>query len=118
MDAENAANMLNRLHATAIERGDSAWLLSTLDRLRTEQPETYAGELPYLLSYHLHAAAARGQLDTVTAEHIDDLAAVASQNIDAFYPSIQLIAHHSSLAPTIRSGRFAMTPPKTSTGLL
>lgn len=99
MDAENAFNMLNRLYSKTIERGDSEWLLSTLNRLRTEQPETYAAELPYLLSYHLHAAAARGQLDTVAAEHVDDLATVASQNIDEFYPSVQLIAYHSSLAP-------------------
>lgn len=99
MDAENALHMFNKLTPTALECGEADWLTHILDRLDQEQPETYAAELPYLLSYHLHAAAAGGHLYERGAEHVDHLTTMAAQNIDEVYPCIDLIAYHGSLTP-------------------
>lgn len=99
MDAENAFHMISELTSEAIDCGESEWLIHILTRLEQEQPKTYAEELPYLLSGHLRAAAATGRVDEVAAERVEDLATVASQDIDQFYPCIELIAYHGSLAP-------------------
>lgn len=99
MDAENAFHMINDLAPKAIEREETDWVAHIITRLEDEQPETYAEELPYLLSRHLEAAAVTGRIETVAAERVEDLATVASQDIDQFYPCIELIAYHGSVAP-------------------
>lgn len=102
MDTENAFHMLSELKTEVAARGEWDWFTHILNRLKEEQPETYAAELPHLLSWHLEAVAVGGRpqkLSGVAAERVDDLATMATQNIDEFYPCIQLVAYHSSLAP-------------------
>ncbi|PSQ80360.1 MAG: hypothetical protein BRD41_05340 [Bacteroidetes bacterium QS_1_63_11] len=56
MDGENAFHMFNEVASEAFERGDADWFIHSLTRLEERQPETYAAEVPYLLSRHLKAA--------------------------------------------------------------
>jgi hypothetical protein len=103
MDEENAFHMFNELCPVAIERGDAEWLSRNIARLEREQPDVYAAERPYLLSYLLTAAVVTGDVETVAANRVDDLATVASQEIDDFHPTIELIAYHGPLAPIARA---------------
>ena len=70
-----------------------------MTRLDEEQPETYAAERSYLLSRHFEAAAVAERVDEVAAERTEDLATVAVETIDEFYPCLELIAYHGSLVP-------------------
>jgi hypothetical protein len=99
MDEENAFHMFNELCPVAIERGEAEWLSRTITHLEREQPDVYAAERPYLLSYLLAAAVVTGDVETVAAERVDDLAKIGNQDIDEFHPIVDLIAYHGSLAP-------------------
>ena len=99
MDGENAFHMFNEIASETFKHGDADWLIHVLTRLDEEQPETYAAERAYLLSRHLEAAAVAGRVDEVAAERTEDLATVAVETIDEFYPCLELIAYHGSLAP-------------------
>ena len=99
MDGENAFHMFNEIASETFKHGDADWLIHVLTRLDEEQPETYAAERAYLLSRHLEAAAVAGRVDEVAAERTEDLATVAVETIDEFYPCLELIAYHGSLVP-------------------
>jgi len=118
LDSENAFHMINALAPLAIEQGDADWVADLITRLEEEQPETYAAERPYLFHRHLEAAAATGGVKAVVAERPEVLEQLAVQDLDQFYPTIELIAYHTSLAPIAEAMHYALPDVRGDSNIL
>ena len=103
MDGENAFEMFNRLQEDVNEHGDSDWLVQMIGRLREEQPDVYAEELPYLLNWEIEFGSRTDRLGEIVAARVDELARLATADIDQFHPTAELLVYFGHVGPVARA---------------
>jgi SEC-C motif len=112
-----AYEMLERLHADAMQRGDRSRYPELVGALRERRPEVYEQSAHYYLSTCVWDALAENRLkaaDTVTR----DLAARAGANIDIFNRVVEALAYHGQLKVLVEAYRIGLPSVKSTKDIM
>ncbi len=99
-----AFEMLTRLHADAVARGERSRFAGWVDALRERRPEVFEEGANHYLSLCLEDALAEGRLEDVPAL-ARELAALAGRNLDTVNRDLEALAYHGQLSVLIEALR-------------
>ncbi len=100
VDAELAFDMLDTLHAGAVERGERGRFRGLVAFLRERAPDLYDEDQIWYLSWLIEDAAVEGAYERIPAL-VGPLANLAERNIDEVFRLIDLLMFHDQVEPLI-----------------
>jgi hypothetical protein len=116
MTDEMAFEMLNELHAEAVQHGERARFTELVDALANRLPEVYWQSALSYFSWLLEDALAEGREDVLPLAR--ELGTVADQNIDVFNQSLRQLAYHGRLVAVLEAMRVAWPSVQSSSDVL